>query len=227
MPRYYDSVNGRYKCIYTSQCIRRKGDYAIIKLNKEEKLLYIETKGRDICQITILPVANGYAIDVSFRVPDTPLKDNNGRYAAGDLGVDNLLTLTSNIAQATIIDGKRIKSINQYYNKKTAYLKSCLCKNRYASRRIRQITNRRNNKVKDYLHKASNVVIEYCVSNDIAYIIIGKNDKWKNECRLSKQVNQNFIMIPHSKLIDMIKCNCDAVMPADKRFVYNPVRLKI
>ena len=67
----------------------------------------------------------------------------------------------------------------------------------------------------------------YCISNDISYIIIGKNDKWKNECRLGKQVNQNFIMIPHSKLIDMIKCNCDAVMPADKRFVYNPVRLKI
>ena len=299
LPRYYDSVNGRYKCIYTSQCIRRKGDYSIIKLNKDKKLLYIDTKGRDICQITILPVANGYAIDVSFRVPDTPLKENNGRYAAGDLGVDNLLTLTSNIAQATIIDGKRIKSINQYYNKKTAYLKSCLCKNRHTSRRIRQITNRRNNKVKDYLHKASNAVIEYCVSNDISYIIIGKNDKWKNECRLGKQVNQNFIMIPHSKLIDMIKykgklggvnvivinesytskcsfldneavckhdtycgrrikrglfqskdghlinadvngsynimrlglkkikCNCDALMPADKRFVYNPVRLKI
>ena len=92
---------------------------------------------------------------------------------------------------------------------------------------IRQITNRRNNKVKDYLHKASHAVIEYCVSNDISYIIIGKNDKWKNECRLGKQVNQNFIMIPHSKLIDMIKCNCDALMPADKRFVYNPARLKI
>ena len=67
----------------------------------------------------------------------------------------------------------------------------------------------------------------YCISNDISYIIIGKNDKWKNEYRLGKQVNQNFIMIPHSKLIDMIKCNYDALMPADKRFVYNPVRLKI
>ena len=301
LPHYYDSAKGRYKCIYTSQCFKQEGEHVRLKLNKEGKYLYIRVGNGCVQQVTILPVANGYAIDVAFKVNDVQLKENNERYAGGDLGVNNLLTLTSNIAQSTVIDGKRIKSINHHYNKKIAYLKSCLKKNKYTSRRIKQITNKRNNKVKDYMHKASNIVVKYCVSNDISYIIIGKNDKWKNECNLGKQVNQNFIMIPHSKLVNMIKykcrlagvnaiivneaytskcsfldnetickhdtyhgcrvkrglfqsgngklinadvngsynimrlglekikCNCDALslMPADKRFVYNPVRLKI
>lgn len=299
LPRYKDSVKGRYKCIYTNQCFKVEGNIIRIKVNKEGKYLYIKTNKKNIKQVVIYPIANAYAVDVIYEINDVENKQNNKRYAAIDLGIDNIATLTYNIAQAVIFDGKKLKSINQYYNKKRADLQSKLTGSRKTSNRIRRITSRRNNKVKDYLHKISKVIVNYLISNDISYIMIGKNDKWKDNCNLGKKTNQNFIMIPHSKLVEMIKykcvmhginvvivneaytskcsfldneqichhdsylgkrvkrglfrskegrlinadvngsynimrlglnkikCNCDALMPADKRFVYNPVRIRL
>ena len=244
-------------------------------------------------------MSNSYAVDVIYEVADVEKKHDNNRYAAIDLGINNLMTVTSNVAQATIFDGRKLKSINQHYNKRRASLQSKLTGRQRTSARIRRITSRRNNKVKDCLHKMSKSVVDYLISNDISYIIIGKNDKWKDNCNLGHKTNQTFIMLPHSVLIQMIKykceraginvvlvneaytskcsfidnetvckhdvyagkrvhrglfrskeghlinadvngsynimriglkklkCNCDALVPADKRFLYNPVRLVV
>ena len=299
LPRYKDSIKGRYKCIFTSQCFTFKDGVIKIKINRQGKFLYIKTNKTNIKHVVIYPIANAYAVDVIYKVNDVIKKQNNKRYAAIDLGIDNFVTLTSNIAQATIFDGKKLKSINQFYNKRRSILQSELKGNKRTSVRIRRITTRRNNKVKDYLHKTSKAIVDYLISNDISYIMIGKNDKWKDNCNLGKKTNQNFIMLPHSVLIQMIqykcsfaginviivneaytskcsfldneticrhnvyagkrikrglfrskddhlinadvngsynimriglnklKCNCDALKPADKRFLYNPVRIRI
>lgn len=93
---------------------------------------------------------------------------------------------------------------DNYYNKRLAYLKSRLKGNKQISKRIRSLTNKRNNKIKDYLHKASRVLINHVVSNGINTIVIGHNRCWKQEINIGKRNNQNFVSIPFNMFISMV-----------------------
>jgi putative transposase len=104
-----------------------------------------------------------------------------------------------------------LKSINQYYNKKLAHYKSKLKGNAKTSKRIQKLTNKRNNKVKDYLHKASRILVNHAVSNDVSIVVIGKNDGWKQEVKIGKANNQNFVQIPHARLINMVSYKLEMV----------------
>ena len=134
-------------------------------------------------------------------------KVNSDNKIAIDLGINNLCAITSNIDNSFIINGKALKSMNYYYNKQLAKLKSDLKKNhnKESSKRIERLTLKRNNKVNDYLHKTSKYIIEYCKEKEISEIAIGYNDGWKQGVNLNKQNNQNFVGIPHKKLIEQIK----------------------
>lgn len=129
---------------------------------------------------------------------------DNGNYLGIDLGLNNLASCVSNTGSCFIINGRPLKSINQYYNKRLAYLKSILKGNKQISKRIRSLTNKRNNKIKDYLHKASRVLINHVVSNGINTIMIGHNRCWKQEINIGKRNNQNFVSIPFNMFISMI-----------------------
>lgn len=133
---------------------------------------------------------------------------DNGKYAGIDIGVDNFISMVTNDGVfPLIVNGRIPKSINQYYNKKLAYLKS-LCKQingNNSSNRIRQLTAKRNRKIDDYLHKASRIIVDRCAAHGISAIVIGKNKNWKQSSKLSKKVNQNFIQLPFARLIQMIE----------------------
>lgn len=129
---------------------------------------------------------------------------DNGNYLGIDIGLDNLASCVSNNGSCFIINGRPLKSINQYYNKRLAFLKSKLKDNKQISKQIRILTNKRNNKIKDYLHKASRMLINHVVSNDINTIIIGHNKCWKQEINIGKRNNQNFVSIPFNMFISMI-----------------------
>ena len=137
------------------------------------------------------------------------IKDNEINNICGiDLGINNFATLTNNIGiKPVIINGKIIKSINQYYNKKLAYYKSILKKtnNKDWSNKLNKLTIKRNNKIKNYMHKASKQVIEYCKCLNLDTIIIGNNPEWKQNSKLNKKVNQTFVQIPYENFIDMIQ----------------------
>lgn len=135
----------------------------------------------------------------------TSLKQDNKRYASIDLGLNNLATVGSNVMKPFIINGKPLKSINQFYNKKLAKLKSNLKDEKKTSNRIKRLHFKRNNKIKDYLHKASRCIINQLVSNSINTLIIGHNKKWKQEINIGSVNNQKFVSIPHSRFIDMLK----------------------
>ena len=124
-----------------------------------------------------------------------------------DLGVDNLTTCFSNTDRTFIIDGKKIKHINQFYNKKIGEVKSELKQknNKEYSHKTRQLTLKRNNKIDDYFHKASRYIINQAVSNDVRTIIVGHNKNWKQEVNIGKINNQKFVQIPFDKLIHEIK----------------------
>nr|MCR5475490.1 IS200/IS605 family accessory protein TnpB-related protein [Lachnospiraceae bacterium] len=69
---------------------------------------------------------------------------------------------------------------------------------------MERLTEKRNNKVKDYLHKASRKIIVHAKMNNVIHIVIGNNRGWKQKVELGKRTNQTFVSIPYRMLIDMI-----------------------
>lgn len=125
--------------------------------------------------------------------------------------MNNLATIGSNCSLPIIINGRPLKSINQFYNKKLAKLKSekDISKNKkYNTKKIRNLIFKRNNKVNNYLHKASRLITNYLVSNSIDTLVIGLNKGWKQGIEIGHRNNQKFVEIPHSRLIELIKYKC-------------------
>jgi putative transposase len=135
--------------------------------------------------------------------------EDNGRYAAIDLGMNNLCAVANNVGlDYFVINGRIPKSINQWRNKKTACLQSGIhpdAKGRQrASKAIRKQNINRDNRLDDYMHKASKYIVEWAVKNNICSIVIGENKGWKQEAEMGKRNNQNFQHIPFTKLKNKI-----------------------
>ena len=206
LPKYKDKVNGRNVVIYTKQSIHIKDNIITLKTHKGN--INIKTNKTNIQQIRIVPKGNHIVIECLYKVECNAFKGDNKRYGSIDLGVNNLCTFTSNIGQSIIYNGRPLKSINQYYNKKKAKLQSELECNKRTSKRIRRITLRRNNKVKDYLHKVTSKIVDYMETNSIHILFIGKNVGWKEGINLGVKMNQTFVSIPYNKLIEMLQYKC-------------------
>jgi putative transposase len=119
--------------------------------------------------------------------------------------------MTNNIGlQPIIINGKGIKSINQYYNKKLAEMKSDLKKRNCKdwSNKIDKLNQKRFNRVKNFMHNSSRYIIDYCLINSIDTIVVGINKEWKQESKMSKQTNQKFVGIPYEMFISQLKYKC-------------------
>ena len=165
-----------------------------------------------IISIRFIPRGCIYVLEIVYEKEITCIEDINNiqskQICSIDLGVNNFATITNNIGiQSIIINGKGIKSINQYYNKQRAKLQSeLMIKNKKLwSKRLDIITRKRNNKVKNFIHHASKNVITYCKSLNIDTIVIGLNKTWKQECNLSDKTNQNFIQIPYDMFINQLQ----------------------
>lgn len=176
--------------------------------NKTVTLIRTNIKYENIRYIEIIPMGDHLKVNVAYRQLKKELKYND-RVAAIDVGVNNLITLVSNVTIPYIINGKPVKSINQYYNKKRAHLQSLLPEGIYTSKKIKKLTFKRNNKINDYMHKASRKVVNYLVDNQITRLYIGLNKDWKQSINLGKRNNQNFVMIPISSLVEKIKYKCN------------------
>ena len=85
-----------------------------------------------------------------------------------------------------------------------ARLQSQLETGKYTTRQIQQITLKRNKRVENYLHQTSSLIVKRLVDEQIGQLVIGKNEKWKQNVELGKKTNQTFCSISHAKLIDTI-----------------------
>jgi putative transposase len=121
-----------------------------------------------------------------------------------DLGMNNLATCVTD-KSAVIYNGKPLKAINHFYNKRKARLQSFLGKNKYQSKRIERLTGRRNKKIENSLHQISSKIIKQAKNEEVTKIIIGNNKNWKQEINLGRNTNRTFVSIPHSALIEKIK----------------------
>ncbi len=159
-------------------------------------------------QIRLIPKKNRIIAELVYNIEVPEQKTDHQRYVGIDIGVDNLATVCNNIGkQAFLINGKPLKSINQYYNKAVShYREICKRMNQHDnSERMDRLTEKRNAKIDDYLHKASKYIINYCLEHDIHTIVIGKNKEWKQHANFSKRVNQHFVQIPFARFIEMIQ----------------------
>ena len=209
IPGYLDKTKGRQVVIYNhmtlSSNLLEKG---IIKLPKSN--IQFRTKQKNISQVRIVPKNNYIVLEVVYKASIKELLKDNKRYMSIDLGIDNLASCSSNVSKSFIINGKPVKSINQFYNKKKATLQSELeLKNKKkTSKQLQNLTLKRNNKIKDYFHKASRYIVNQLVNQSINTLIIGKNDGWKQETNIGKKNNQNFVNIPHNMFVNQLKYKC-------------------
>ena len=205
LPKYKDKENGRNIFVYTSQCA--KVSNGIVYLKTKQGKLSFNVVTNNIQQVRLVPRANHVVVEIIYN-KECEVKQDNSRYASIDLGLDNLCTLASNTAQSIIVDGKRLKSINHYYNKTKAKLQSKLKQGKYSSKRISRLTSKRNRKVKDYMHKVSKKIVEYMEANSLNTLFVGKNVGWKDSINLGRTNNQNFVSIPYNMLIQMLEYKC-------------------
>jgi IS605 OrfB family transposase len=207
IPKYKDKEKGRYLLIFPIETISkpslRKG---IVKLTPCP--IEFESGLTEVVEVRVIPKNDCYIAEIVYNQECLPLKQTEG-IAGADLGLTNLITLTSNQNEAKplLIKGGALKAINTNYNKTKAKLQAHLELKHKAksSRKLRALTHKRNCRIDNYLHTASKRVIEWCLINNISTLVIGKNDQWKQGINIGKKNNQQFVNIPHARLIDLLK----------------------
>lgn len=205
LPKYLPK-NGRYILIFTNQDCKLKNGY--IHFPKKMNGFTIKTDLQNFQQVRVLPRGSKIIIEIVYNKESEEFKEDNGKYLSIDLGLDNLATITNNCNKPfVILNGRQIKSINQFYNKQMAHYRSIAKRinNLDYTKRMYRLTNKRNNLIDDLIHKASRKVVNYALSYGTNTIIIGNNKDWKRNSKMNKKVNQNFISIPHQKLIQQIE----------------------
>lgn len=208
----YKPKDGRMVLVVTNQQVKQKGNR--LRFPKSFDGFTVTSRCvtlpnfEKVNQVRIIPRNQMCCVEIvySIFVDDTVLQDNR-RIMSIDLSLDNLATVVTNTGlQPMIVNGKGLKSINQYYNKRKAYYQSITkqMNGKYYTNRLYQLTRKRNFKIEDALHKISRFIVDIAVENEITTIVIGNNKKWKQSISLGKQTNQSFVTIPHQKLIDQI-----------------------
>lgn len=169
---------------------------------------------KHIKEIRITPKANArfFEIQYTYKTGCVQRNLNQNNALAIDLGINNLATCVTNTGESFIIDGRKLKSINQWFNKKNARLQGIKDKQGFGKRttnRQKAIARDRNNKVNDYMSKAARIIINYCIANDIGTLVVGYNETFQRGSNLGKQTNQNFVSIPYGKLRDKLQYLCE------------------
>ena len=200
--------------------VRLKDDILIVpysnlfkKTHQEVKIkLPPVLKDKKIKEIRIIPKQHSryFEIQYTYEIEEVQRELNKENGLGIDLGIDNLCTCVTNTGASFIIDGRKLKSINQYYNKINAKLQSIKDKQKIERTTLRQkrIARKRNNRIEDYLSKAARIIINYCLNNDIGKLVLGYNEDFQRNSNIGSINNQNFVNIPYGKLRDKLIYLC-------------------
>ena len=203
----YKKKNGESIAIFTNQQCRIKD--GCVNFPKSVNLRPMKTRieGK-IREVRVVPLGIAHKIEIVHEKAEMDLQLHKSNILSLDLGLNNLTTAVNNKGlKPFVVKGKVLKSINQYYNKQLACYQSMenLKGNFYDTKRIQKLRVKRNNKINDIFHKLSRAIIEYSKENDLGTIVIGYNERWKQNVNLGKKTNQNFVQVPFSNLLQKIK----------------------
>src|SRR5215469_13295549 len=209
LPKYKHKTEGRNTLVYTIQAISKKG---VKQGCIHPSMLPIEVKTqqdpRQIDQVRIIPRNGHYVVEVVYSKAPVQAHVDPAFCVAIDLGVTNVAAITANREGfiPRLVNGRTLKAMNQWYNKRMKELKLCLPKadRERVTRQMERLTNKRNRQINHYLHAASKRIIDFLVKEGVGTIIVGKNPLWKQEAGMGRHNNQNFVSIPHARFIEML-----------------------
>lgn len=218
---HYLAKDDLFVLVLSTNAINIKDGFISIPFSREMKKKYPNTDikipfpkrlmDKKIKEVRIIPQFNGkfFKIQYCYESNTTDLGLNKDNALSIDVGLENLATCVDTNGASFIIDGRKLKSINHYYNKQKAKKQSILDKqNLKYSKSIIKLINKRNNKANDYIKKSARIIINYCINNDIGTVIIGYNSDFKRNINLGKVTNQQFTQISFGALREAIKNLC-------------------
>ena len=215
LPKYKDKQQGRNLLIYTIQAISKlalRQGY----IQPSGLPVRIQTNHQNVDQVRIIPRHGFYVVEVVYQQAPVQADVDPTLYAGIDIGVNNLATLTSNKKGFVprIVNGRPVKSVNQFYNKRKAELDQKLMKmdaRRRNSHQLERLTTKRTRRINHYLHTTSRRIINLLVEEGIGTLVIGKNANWKQEVEIGRANNQQFVYIPHARFIEMLAYKAELV----------------
>ncbi|KYC39746.1 transposase [Scytonema hofmannii PCC 7110] len=144
--------------------------------------------------------------DGKLPIEINPNLDYNSAWSF-DHGGTNWLTGVSTLGKSLIIDGKKLKSMNQGYCRLVAKYKQGKS-DFYWDSNLDRVQRQRNNQMRDAINKAARFIINRCLADGVGNLIIGWNEGQKNGSNMNKCGNQNFVPIPTGRLIERLKQLC-------------------
>ena len=159
-------------------------------------------------EIRILPRNGQFYVEFVYQLQSTAVKLDASKALGIDPGLNNWLTCVSNIGTSFIVDGRHLKSLNQWYNKRVAAIKEHKSQG-FWSKKLAHITEKRNRQVRDAVNKAARLVLNHCLENQIGTVVFGWNKGMRQEINLGSKTNQNFVQIPTARLKDRISQLCE------------------
>ena len=209
LPKYLHKTQGRFLVEFNNQAISKKRDkngYLIV--SPRDLKLTIPTRREGVKQVRIVPQLNYYVIEVVYEAQEEEMR-TGVVVGAIDLGLNNIATIVTNDKKnPLILSGRKLKSINQYFNKNVADRQEKLPREVYTSKEIERLWTKRRNKIDYETHKISKYIVELMDEREVSKLIIGNNIGWKQGINLGKRNNQNFVNIPYRKIIDQIIYKC-------------------
>jgi putative transposase len=221
---YYHAKGGKYLLVLPTNIVNIKNGYLTVPMSRafarqHPELDHIRIpvpdriSGKHIAEVRIVPVLNGKSLKIQYCYEQEaePHNLNADNILAIDIGLDNLASCVTTTGTSFIVDGRKLKSINQWYNKQLAHYASIKDHQdiKGFTARMNGITDKRNRKMTDYMHKAARCIVDYCLANNIGTIIVGHNVGQKQSVNMGKSNNQKFVQIPFDQLRTYLKCLCE------------------
>ena len=210
IPKYLGKTSGRCVVPYPKDALSLKNE-GFVKFSKTDIVIKTKVAKENIKAARIVPKGNHFVIEILYEVTKKSLKSETPkRVAFVDPGLNNLLTVTSNCFNPILYNGKPLKSINQLSNKNIAALKSKLSERGLrTSSLLQSVYTRRTNRLTDLLHKITTKLVNHLDSYNIDTVIFGHNIGQKQDINLGKVTNQNFVQIPFTQLMQLLKYKCE------------------
>lgn len=227
-PPHYLPKDGRFKLAYPrAHLVIRNGAVTLgmaLKFRKQHGLTGKELtfkippsiKPHQIREVTILPVNGGkaYKIEFCYKVPPQPKNLDPAQYLAIDLGLNNFATMVDTATGAAVIlDGKRIKSINRWYNKENARLQSIKDKQgiQGITKRQARLLKKRACQIGEAMNRYVTWITDYVLQHRIGTVILPRWDGIKDKINHGKRGNQNFVQVPYHKFRQKLKSKCEMI----------------
>ncbi|GAB4306726.1 MAG: hypothetical protein Kow0091_11280 [Geminocystis sp.] len=217
-PPKYRKKGGFCGLTYPKQALKLRGNQIRLPLGKtvtrwfglSEFFLPMPTNlsFSTIKELRIVPRNRVFYVEYVYEKEIVMQRNDPEKVLAMDHGIGNALSCVTNIGKSFIIDGKKAKSLNQWYNKKVAKLKEGKPQG-FWSDDLARTTEIRNRQMRDFINKSARYIVNFCRHHRIGTIIFGWNQGQKQSVNIGKKNNQSFVQIPMAKIKDRIHQLCD------------------